>query len=121
MAGVYAAHRYQGARRPNWKDKTAAGDLENTFSLTAMAAKLGGGSDLPAWGAFTLTPAERAEQEKIVARLTAEIEKLIQENWSAIERVAQALVQQRALTGAEIDALIADARPVVTPPKHRAE
>jgi ATP-dependent Zn protease len=46
-----------------------------------------------------LEPPERYEAQ--LDELTAEAEKLVDENWPAIERLAQALLERRRLTGAE--------------------
>jgi len=85
MAGLYAAKRYRPPQRRKWADNNAGDDLQNAMGLSAMAAVLHSGRTLPDSGIFTLPPAQSAEYERVAERLRDEIEKLVEEQWPAIE------------------------------------
>jgi len=107
--------------RATRKHKGWATDLFNTVNHAVHAVLLKAGkdtSDLPAGEGkeVSLRTAEVREIIQMIDRLQGETQTLVNKNWPAIVRVANALLQHRILTENDVDALIAARDPKVLTP-----
>lgn len=109
LAGPYAQGRHQklGAVRkhpPEWRD-----DMRSAMSLmvSAVLLKDDAGFDTTVAHAVTLSPDQREQVSRLFKRIGEETNKLVNDNWLAIERTADRLLQQRIISGEEVDAIIA--------------
>jgi hypothetical protein len=109
FAGPLAQHRYRPGRlrwEHEWRD-----DLAAATSYVARSVLLRNGVKLSAeTQRLELTPAQVTAVDELQHRIFAETQALVEEHWSAIERVAQALMKRRILSDVELDALIAVSR-----------
>lgn len=91
------------ALRNEWTD-----DVERARHLAAAAAALKDGAKIDLRGsiAFSLGPEQTKAAASFFDRANDEVEVLIKENWTIVERVAEALLSKRAITDEELDVLI---------------
>jgi hypothetical protein len=119
LAGIYAQSRrfppktkkaYSSDSKNGWGD-----DIETAGNFAMMAVRLRREGIRPTPDDTTYEPdaSARAEYEILFNRLCKETEKLVGENWPAIERVAEALVSRPILLQDDLDRLI-DNRSVLT-------
>jgi hypothetical protein len=115
LAGPHAQHRYRPVKGRKIPDVWAS-DMVNAQSFIYSLVLLRDGVALDD-GPFRITPDERqaAKAQREYDRISAETQALVEANWSAIERVAAALMRRPILTESDLDALIAD-RPVLVLP-----
>ena len=112
LAGPHAECKFRGKvpSKPKWDY-----DLANAQAAIARAALLSVNPieapqllDVlgPNERGRALTPSESAEAKRLWKHLDSTTRNLIEENWPAIERVANAALRLRILTEGEIDTLI---------------
>jgi hypothetical protein len=97
-------HRYRKGADKNW-----SADLDYIMLLTMKSVMLRRDGIRPSSDniEYTLDDAAHAEADALWERLNEETNALVNENWAAIERVANALLDCPLLTQDALDALIA--------------
>jgi hypothetical protein len=124
-AGIVAEQIHKPMSKLKIRRRMDAGwsnDLRAVESILAKAVMVRSGIPIPmeppgtvkSWQAepevratFTPTPEQRAALEAMNVRVQHEVRQLLQDNWSAVERVAAAFLKQPLFSEEEIDALIA--------------
>jgi hypothetical protein len=115
LAGPYAQSRHRprkSGRNPDeWRD-----DIENASGLVAEIVLNERGAMPPVGEIVTLDPDGATRAKCIFDRLAEETDAVVEENWPAITRVAEALLIRRILIGDDVDELIAGRLPVASLP-----
>ena len=109
LAGPYAQSRHQQfgvvtAHRAEWRD-----DIQNAISSVAKAVllKTDPNFDITRTRTITLSQDQKEQVTLLFERIGEETNKLVAENWAAIERTAEDLLRLRIISGDEIDTIIA--------------
>jgi hypothetical protein len=115
LAGPQAQHRYRPVRDfrkswiNNWRDDgLVAKSCAARIVLLADGIEMG---DAPVHATFTEGQGRRINAT--LQRLMEEAAAMVEENWPAIERVAQELLHRKILAEADLDALIANRDPIM--------
>jgi ATP-dependent Zn protease len=108
LAGPYAQARYQKlaiarSSRGEWRN-----DISNAQGniLCAVLLRAVPGFDPSLAGEYTPTDIQAEQCNIIFANISAQVNKLVQDEWSVIERTAQALLERSILTNDDIDEII---------------
>jgi hypothetical protein len=100
-----AGHIGQQRARPG-SVRADAGDIKVALKAAVCIALLSSGRPEPGPGEIKLSEIDVNSIDDIFRRLRSEAEALVMEHWSAIERVAQALLVRDLLLQDDIDRLI---------------
>jgi hypothetical protein len=110
LAGPHAQHRYRPVKNVKKAEARGwSGDIANAESAVVRIVLLKAGvdpGDDPT--TVTLTEQQLADCNAVLGQLWDASAALVEDNWPAIERVAQALLVRRVLNQDDVDALIAD-------------
>jgi ATP-dependent Zn protease len=123
LAGPLAEHRYRPVKRINWNTREPywwTDDMENAINFAIKSVLLKDGTISTTYtGQVDMNEAQRSEVTRLLGQSWQETKALVEQQWPAIERTANALLSGRPVIDQdELDALIADRPAWTIPPKH---
>ena len=110
LAGPQAQHRYRPVRdfKKSWADNWRDDHLVAKSCATKIVLLEDGVEVGEATVSVTLTEEQGRRINTLLHRLSKEAAALVEENWLAVERVAQELLQRKILSETDLDVLIAN-------------
>lgn len=109
LAGLYAQQKYRGSKTKRrlpleWRCDF---ELAKQFVVKAALLETDPTFDLPTEKRdVILSPDKSAQVAARFDQIGADVKGLVEDNWAAIERTAEELLQRRVISGNEVDAII---------------